>query len=76
MTIPAFSERAEGAFRNMFELLIGRVGSGAEDIAAYELGPPRDEAIKLLDRLQKCPAEKLANTVVRIAHFASSLPRI
>ncbi|TAJ96007.1 MAG: hypothetical protein EPO31_00900 [Gammaproteobacteria bacterium] len=53
-TIHAFTERAEGAFREMFERLIGRIESGAGDIAHHELGPPRAEAIALIDRLQRC----------------------
>lgn len=57
-TIHAFTERAEGAFRDMFEHLIGRVESGVADIAPHELGPPRDEAIRLVDRLQRLTAEK------------------
>ena len=52
-TIHAFTERAEGAFRDMFEQLLGRVETGVADIAPYELGPPREEAIKLIDRLQR-----------------------
>lgn len=53
-TIHAFTERAESAFRDMFELLLDRVESGAADIAAHELGPPRDDAIQLIDRLKQC----------------------
>lgn len=55
-TIHAFTERAEAAFRDMFERLISRVESGEADIAPHELGPPRDEAIKLIERLQKSAA--------------------
>lgn len=53
-TIHAFTERAEGAFREMFERLLCRVESGEGEIAPHELGPPRDEAIKLIDRLKSC----------------------
>lgn len=53
-TIHAFTERAEGAFREMFERVIGRIESGAGDIAHHDLGPPRADAIALVDRLQRC----------------------
>jgi hypothetical protein len=55
-TIHSFTERAEGAFREMFERLLSSVESGTADIAPHELGPPRDEAIKLIERLQKSVA--------------------
>ena len=55
-TIHAFTERAEGAFREMLERFLSRVESGQADIAPHELGPPRDEAIKLIERLQESAA--------------------
>jgi hypothetical protein len=51
-TIHNFTERAEGAFRDMFERLVSRVESGQADIAPHELGPPRHEAIKPIDLLK------------------------
>jgi hypothetical protein len=56
-TIHAFTERAEGAFREMFESLLNRVEAGEVTIAPHELGPPKDEAIKLIERLQRSSAE-------------------
>lgn len=55
-TIHAFTERAESAFREMFERLLCRVESGKVDVVPYELGPPRDEALRVIDRLQQCKA--------------------
>ena len=52
-TLHAFTERAEGAFREMFERLLCRVESGEGEITPHELGPPRDEAIQLIDLLKK-----------------------
>ncbi len=52
-TIHAFTERAEGAFRELLKRLLSGVESGEVDIAPHELGPPSDEAIKLIDRLKK-----------------------
>lgn len=52
-TIHAFTERAEGSFRDMFERLLGAVESGTTDIAPHELGPPRAEAIRLIERLRE-----------------------
>lgn len=51
-TIHTCTERAERAFRELFERLLSRVEAGEVDIAPHELGPPRDEAIKLIKRLQ------------------------
>ncbi len=55
-TIHAFTERAEGAFRDMFKRLLTRVESGEADIAPHELGSPSDEAIKLVECLQTSAA--------------------
>ena len=55
-TIHAFTERAEGAFREMLERLLSRVESGQADVAPHELGPPKDEAIELIKRLQESAA--------------------
>ncbi|MCX5676742.1 MAG: hypothetical protein NTX87_17245 [Planctomycetota bacterium] len=55
-TIHAFTGRAEGAFREMFERLLSRVESGTGDVAPHELGPPRNEAIKLIERLRESAA--------------------
>ena len=55
-TIHAFTERAEVAFREMLERFLSRVESGQADIAPHELGPPSDEAVKLIERLQESAA--------------------
>lgn len=52
-TIHAYTERSECAFRDMFEILLTRVESGEVTIVPHELGPPRKEAIKLIERLQQ-----------------------
>ena len=62
-TIHAFTERAESSFREMFERLLGLIESGELDIAPHELGPPRAEAIMLIERLQRCLAERASRTV-------------
>jgi hypothetical protein len=56
-TIHAYTDRAERAFRELFERLLRRVESGEADIVPHELGPPRDEAIKLVERLKSYMAE-------------------
>ncbi|UCG16636.1 MAG: hypothetical protein JSV19_01095 [Phycisphaerales bacterium] len=55
-TIHAFTERAEGAFREMLERFLSRIESGQADIAPHELGPPRDKAVQLIKRLQESGA--------------------
>ena len=50
-TIHAYTERAEVAFRAMLEILLQRVEAGEVEIASHELGPPRREAVKLIERL-------------------------
>lgn len=55
--IHAFTERAETAFRNMLDRLLKRIEEGKDDIASYELGAPRKEAIALIERLRKYTPE-------------------
>jgi hypothetical protein len=61
-TIHAFTERAEDVFREMFKRLLNRVELGTVDIAPHELGPPRDEAIKLIERLKNVCVERAGLT--------------
>jgi hypothetical protein len=39
--IHGFTERAERAFREMFERLLSRIESGETGVVPHELGPPR-----------------------------------
>jgi hypothetical protein len=52
-TIHAFTERAEKAFGELFERILKGVESGVMEVAPHELGPPRGEAIKVVERLQR-----------------------
>ena len=56
-TIHAFTELAEGSFREMLERFLNRVESGQVDVAPHELGPPKEAAIKLIERLKQSAAE-------------------
>jgi hypothetical protein len=56
-TIHSFTEQAGGAFREMFERLLSRVETGQADVTPHELGPPKDEAIKLIERLKSSLVE-------------------
>jgi hypothetical protein len=51
--IHSFTERAEDAFRVMFERLFSRAESGEFHVAHHELGGPRREAVALIERLKK-----------------------
>ena len=51
--IHAFTERAETAFRIMFERLLKTIEEGKGDISAYEGGTPRKKAVALIERLRK-----------------------
>jgi hypothetical protein len=55
--IHSFTERAEGAFHELFERLLSRIESGDADVAPHELGPPRNRAVAVIDRLRKCVDE-------------------
>jgi hypothetical protein len=55
-TIHAFTERTESAFRERFDRLLSRIESGETDVAPHELGPPRDEAVQLIERLKNALA--------------------
>lgn len=52
--IHRFTERAESAFRELFERLLSRIESGETDVASHELSPSRDGAIAVIERLRKC----------------------
>lgn len=56
--IHSFTERAEGAFRELFERMLSRIESGEADVVPHELGPPRDSAIAVIERLRKCVDER------------------
>lgn len=51
-TIHGFTERAETAFRDMFQRLIEYIESGKVDVAQHSLGSPRREALRVIDRLK------------------------
>jgi hypothetical protein len=51
--VHAFVERAESAFREMFRLLLGKIAAGTFDVAAYDVGPARPEALATIERLRK-----------------------
>ena len=53
-TIHGFTERAENAFRDMFQCLFERIESGKTEVAQHGLGPPRKEALQIIDRLNAC----------------------
>ena len=56
--VHAFSERAEGAFRDLFERLLSHIESGKFDITPYTVGVARPKAIALIQRLrQRTPPE-------------------
>lgn len=57
-TIHGFTERAEGHFREMFERVLARVASGGFEVAPHQLGPPRPEAIALIERLREYDDER------------------
>jgi hypothetical protein len=52
-TIHAYTESAEAAFRPMLETLLARVEAGEVEIASHEPGPPRNEVVSLIERLQQ-----------------------
>lgn len=55
--IHAFTERAEGAFREMFERLLVAIKEGRMDVPAYDTSSPRKEALELIERLRKYTPE-------------------
>jgi len=56
--IHSFTERAEGAFRELFERMLSRVESGEAGVVPHELGPPGDGAVAVIERLRKCIDER------------------
>jgi hypothetical protein len=52
--IHGFTERAEGAFRTMFEQLLEQIESAKFEVEAYDPGAPRAEALRLIERLKGC----------------------
>lgn len=53
VTIHEYTQRAEAAFRGLFDRLLTRIESGEFDIAGYDLGPPGETAIKVIERMKK-----------------------
>ena len=54
----AFAERAEGAFRDLFERLLSHIESGTFDVAPYTVGATRPEALAVIERLlRRTPPE-------------------
>jgi hypothetical protein len=51
--IHAFTERAESAFRDMFDRLLARIENNELDIQAHRQGPPRAEALAVIERLRR-----------------------
>jgi hypothetical protein len=51
--IHAFTERAEGAFRDLFDRLLSQIESGGFDVAPYAVGTARPEAFAVIDRLRR-----------------------
>jgi hypothetical protein len=51
--IHAFTERAERAFRKMFERLLTAVEAGTFDLPSYDVSTPRKQALDLVERLKK-----------------------
>lgn len=51
--IHAFTERAEGAFRELFDRLLARVESGEFIVAPYTASKARPEAVAIVERLRK-----------------------
>jgi hypothetical protein len=51
--IHAFAERAEEAFRELFERLLSRIESGAFDITPYTVGTARPAALAVIERLAR-----------------------
>jgi hypothetical protein len=56
--IHGFTERAERAFREMFERLLSLIESGETGVVPHELGPPGADAIAVVERLRKCVDEQ------------------
>jgi hypothetical protein len=55
--IHSFTEGAKGAFRDLFERMLTRIESAEADVTPHELGPPRQGAVAVIDRLRKCVDE-------------------
>ena len=51
--IHGYTERAESAFRVLFERLFEAIVAGTWDVPDYELGSPSREAIRLVERLRE-----------------------
>jgi hypothetical protein len=55
--IQEYTERAETAFREMFDDLLALVEEGKVERARHELATPRQEAINVIERMQQSLAE-------------------
>lgn len=56
--IHGYSEQAEDAFRDLLNRLLTRIESGEGDVIAHELGSPRSDVIRLVERLERSMAER------------------
>lgn len=56
--IHGYTERAETAFHKMFETLFEKIESGEFEVEAYDVGAPRAEALRLIERLNECGRTK------------------
>lgn len=48
----AYTERAENAFRDLLNTVLEKLETGEFELAYYELGPPRPEALQIIERLR------------------------
>lgn len=51
--IHAYVDRAEEAFRVLLDRLLKKVAAGDFEVEPYELGPPRPEAVAVVERLRQ-----------------------
>ena len=49
----AYAERAENAFKDLLNGLLEKVATGEFEMDSYELGPPRPEALQVIERLRR-----------------------
>lgn len=52
-TIHSYTERAETAFRGLFERIFEAIDAGTWDVPNYELGSPSRGAVALVERLRE-----------------------
>ena len=49
----AYTERAENAFRDLLNTLLEKVETEEFELVSYKLGPPRSEALEIIERLRQ-----------------------